>query len=248
MRARGALHVHSTLSRDGTMTIAELAHWYAAKGYQFLAMGEHAEDLNEATVEVLRQQSADHSTPQFCVIPGMEFSCSGGIHIHGIGATRLVAEKEPLAVIHEIHAQGGLAILAHPKRIRWKCPRAILLAVDGAEIWNVGYDGKYLLSPQALGGFRRMQEANPELLAVASHDFHRTASFYDVAIEMDVARLTREAFLRNLRAGRYEIRGQFFRTDPRARFSWVETVWFWLLGWQLSTLRKARSFLFQGSP
>ena len=51
MRAKGALHIHSQLSHDGTLTIAELASWYRGKGYQFLAMGEHAEDLAAAFLQ-----------------------------------------------------------------------------------------------------------------------------------------------------------------------------------------------------
>src|ERR1700722_18160063 len=72
VRVKGALHIHSQLSHDGTMTIAELASWYRGKGYQFLAMGEHAEDLNEAKVQMLVDQSNQHSNEAFRVIPGIE--------------------------------------------------------------------------------------------------------------------------------------------------------------------------------
>ena len=61
MRAKGALHIHSQLSHDGALTIAELASWYRGKGYQFLAMGEHAEDLNDAKVQTL----IDRKRPKF---------------------------------------------------------------------------------------------------------------------------------------------------------------------------------------
>lgn len=242
MRIRGALHVHSTLSRDGTMTIAELSQWYRRNGYQFLAMGEHAEDLDEAKVRELENQSIENSNHQFCVIPGIEFASNGGIHIVGIGIVRLTPEKDPLAVIEGIHEQGGLAVLAHPKRIGWECPASVLLAVDAAEIWNVGYDGKYLPSVKALSGFRRMQQTNPKLLAVASHDFHRTASFYDVAVEMDVESLTPDGILRNLRQGRYAIRSRFFRANSGARLSRMEALSLRLLSHPLSNMRKARSF------
>src|ERR1700730_5731717 len=200
---RGALHIHSKLSRDGTMTIAELARWYKRNGYQFLAMGEHAEDLDQAKVQALREQSIEHSNDAFCVIPGIEFAGNGDIHVVGIGVARLISEQNPTAIAEQIHEQGGLAILAHPKRIGWECPADVLRAVHAAEIWNVGYDGKYLPSPIALRGFRRMRQTNARLLAVVSHDFHRTASFYDVAIETDVAVLTPGEILRNLQRGCY---------------------------------------------
>src|ERR1700736_3831333 len=83
MRTKGALHIHSKLSRDGTMTIAELASWYKQNGYGFIAMGEHAEDLDEAKVEALRQQSLQHSNDEFCVVPGIEFAVTKTLHIVG---------------------------------------------------------------------------------------------------------------------------------------------------------------------
>ncbi len=247
MRIRGALHVHSKLSRDGTMTIAELVRWYTQNGYQFLAMGEHAEDLDQAKVQALREQCIENSNDTFCVIPGIEFAGNNDMHIIGIGVVRLICAKDPLTVVREIHKQGGLAVLAHPKRIGWQCPAEVLLAVDAAEIWNVGYDGKYLPSVKALGGFRRMQQINPKLLAVASHDFHRTASFYDVAIEMDVASPSPDAILRNLQQGCYGIRSRFFRCDPEARMSRMKTTSLRLLSQQLSNIRKARTVLLRWS-
>ncbi len=243
MHIKGSLHVHSTLSRDGTMTIAELVEWYCRKGYQFLALGEHAEDLDEAKVRIFNQQIAENSSPQFCVIPGIEFVCDSDIHILGVGVKHLILEKKPLAVIQEIHEQGGFAILAHPKRIKWKCPEDVLLAADAVEIWNIGYDGKYLPSPQALGAFQKMQRLNPRLFAVASHDFHRTPSFYDVAIQMDVRSLSPDTILWNLRHGCYEIRSRFFRAGPGVRLSWSKALFLRVFGQQLSNMRKARSFL-----
>ncbi|MGB2887261.1 MAG: hypothetical protein WBC04_06175 [Candidatus Acidiferrales bacterium] len=247
MRVKGALHVHSKLSRDGTMTIQELVRFYSRNGYQFLAMGEHAEDLDEAKVQALSKQSIENSNGAFCVIPGIEFA-DNPVHIVGLGAIRLTREKDPVAVAAKIREQGGLAVLAHPKRIGWKCPADVLLAVDAAEIWNVGYDGKYLPSIKALRGFRRMQQINPKLLAIASHDFHRTASFYDVAVEMDVETLTMDGILRNLRHGRYAIRSRFFRSDSGARLSRMEALSLYLLSSPLANMRKARSFFLRWSP
>jgi len=210
-------------------------------------MGEHAEDLDEAKVQALGEQSIENSNDAFCMIPGIEFAGNGDIHIVGIGVARLTCAKNPVAIAGEIHEQGGLAILAHPKRMGWECPAEVLLAVDAAEIWNVGYDGKYLPSAKALSGFRRMQQINPRLLAVAAHDFHRAASFYDVAIEMDVASLSPDAILRNLRQSRYGIRSRFFRCDPGARMSRMKAASLRLLSQQLSNIRKARTVLLRWS-
>jgi hypothetical protein len=247
MRVRGALHVHSTLSRDGTMSIGELARWYKQRAYQFLAMGEHAEDLDEAKVQQLREQSAENSHREFLIIPGIEFAVTSTIHIVGIRAVSLINDKTPVDVAQKIHEQGGFTILAHPKRMRWECPAEVCQAVNAAEIWNVGYDGKYLPSPKALSAFRRMRDSNPRLLAVASHDFHRTESFYDVAIEMDVASLSDEAILQNLREGAYSIRSRFFRSDSAAGVSWIDSFSLALVSPQLDKMRKARSLFLRWS-
>lgn len=243
MRVRGALHVHSKLSRDGTMTIAELAQWYWRRGYHFLAMGEHAEDLDTAKVQALLDQSSESSNDEFCVIPGIEFAATDLIHILGIGATNLIAKSDPQSVAREIHRQGGVAVLAHPKRMGWECPQEVLLAVDAAEIWNVGYDGKYLPASEAWRGFQRMRQSNPKLLAVASHDLHRTASFYAVAIEMVVASLSRNAILSNLQQGRYDIRSPLFRCDAKAQISKVKVASLRFLSQYLHAVRKARAVL-----
>jgi len=225
------------------MTIAELAQWYRRHGYHFLALGEHAEDLDPTKVQALLSQSNESSNHEFCVIPGIEFAATERIHILGIGATGLIGQSDPESVAREIRKQGGVAVLAHPKRTEWECPEEILLAVDAAEIWNVGYDGKYLPSPEASGEFQRMRQSNPKLLAVASHDLHRTASFYDVAIQMVVDSLSRDAILSNLQQGRYDIHSPFFRCDAKAQMSTAKITSLRFFSQYLHVARKARALL-----
>lgn len=243
MRIRGALHVHSTLSRDGTMTIAELSHYFKRKGYQFLAMGEHAEDLDDAKVQALREQSVACSDHEFVVIPGVEFAVTCDIHIVGIGVTNLIRLENPVYVAGQIRERGGMSILAHPKRFGWDCPPEVLLAVDAAEIWNIGYDGKYLPSAKALPAFERMKDANPMLLAIASLDFHRTASFYDVAIEMNTLALSPDAILQNLKRGGYRVQSAFFKCDAHGTLSRARLAFIRQASRHLERLRRMRSSL-----
>jgi hypothetical protein len=247
VHAKGALHIHSKLSRDGTLTIAELVNWYKRNGYQFLAMGEHAEDMNDEKAQTLLQQSTEHSDSTFCVIPGVEFAVTKNMHIVSIGGPELISEKDPVAIVRQIHRQGAFAVLAHPKRIGWDCPANVLLAVDAAELWNINYDGKYVPSSKSFNGFRRMQVINPKLLAVASHDFHRTASFYDVGVEMDVKSLTQNAIMDNLRRGRYTMRSRFFAAGSNGKISRVTSLFLSLISQQLARIRRARSFFLRWS-
>lgn len=243
MRVKGALHVHSTLSHDGTLTIPELAMWYKPRGYHFIAIGEHSQDLDEGKVELLKEQCAEFSGPQFLIIPGIEYSCRDGIHLFGIAATGLTRQTDPVAVVHHIHDQGAFAILVHPKRLKWNCAVDLLNTVDAVEIWNVAYDGKYLPPYQAPDAFRRMRRTNPRLLAVAGHDLHRKAAFHDVGIETQLPELSSVCVLRNLREGAYVIRSRFFRADSHAPLSWTHTVLLSFMSWHLNNLRKARDAL-----
>lgn len=240
MLIRGALHVHSDLSHDGQLPIRELAGWYGAYGYQFIALGEHAQDMDQAKVRALEERCQENSSPSFCLIPGLEFACKGGFHILGLGVTSLISSFDPAAVVDAIHQQNGYAVLAHPKRNSWKCPLHVTRAIDAAEIWNVVYDGKFLPSPQSLAGFPNLRRMNPKLLAVAGHDFHQKGGFYDVAIEMNAGSLSSDTVLRNLRNGAYWIRAPLFSCGARAEFSRFQSARLRITSWHLGKLRRLR--------
>jgi predicted metal-dependent phosphoesterase TrpH len=244
---RGALHVHSSLSHDGTLTIAELVRWYSSHGYQFIAMGEHSQDMDQAKLGALVEQSSGNSSSSFSVIPGIEFACKGGLHIVGIGMTSVFDVFEPAAVIQAIHEHNAYAILAHPDRYHWNCPLHVVREIDAVEIWNVGHDGKFLPSPQSLVGFPRLRRANPRLLAVAGHDFHKETGFYDVAIELDVSSLSAPSILQGLRLGQYIIRARLFSCNAHADLSWFQSARLRCLGWQIIRLREARDLFLRSS-
>ena len=241
MQIKGALHVHSTLSRDGTMTIGQLAELYSRRGYQFAALTEHAEDLDEGAVEMLLQGSRENSSAEFCLIPGLEFSAQSPFHILALGFTRLFPQQDRLALIEQIRSCEAVAILAHPKRTGWNCPPAILQAVDAVEIWNVGYDGKFLPSARAMREFASMRRIHPHLMAVAEHDLHRRESFYDVALQMDVSSISSGQILDNLHNGSYVIHSRFFRCVSDASISPTKATFLRAISEQLENVRRARS-------
>lgn len=246
MQIRGAMHLHSTFSNDGTLTIAELAGLFRQRGYRYIAITEHAEDLDDGKKQTLLERCRQWSRDGFCVIPGAEFTCAEQ-HILGIGAVG-ASQTDALEAIEMIHGSGGMAVLAHPSRVGWKCAARILQAVDAVEIWNVGYDGKFLPPANAFAGFAAMRQVNPGLLALAGHDLHRRESFYDVGLEMDLPSLSADSILEGLRRGRYQIGSRFVRIGSRADISPVKAKWLQLLSEQLRYLRSARSFLMELRP
>lgn len=248
MRARGALHVHSTFSHDGTLSIAELAAWYRSHGFNFVAMGEHSQDMDLAKVEGLVRECATASDSDFLMVPGIEFTCNiPGMHILGVGVTGLTPESDPIPVARHIREQGGFAVLAHPKRFGWECSEELLRLLHAAEIWNIAYDGKYLPSVEGQPAFRRMRDVNPGLLAVASHDFHRKAGFYNMHLQMDFPSLTKEAIMENLYQGEYRIRSRWFGADSNGHAQGLSSLTLALFGRPLSNLRRARNLMLRWS-
>jgi hypothetical protein len=175
------------------------------------------------------------------VIPGIEFAVTRRIHIVGIGVVSLIRLDDPAYVAGQMRQQGGMSILAHPRRLDWNCAPEVLRAVDGAEIWNIGYDGKYLPSPKALSAFEGMRQTNPKLLAIASQDFHRTDSFYNVSIEMDSPTLAPDPILQNLKRGAYQVRSAFFNCDSYGHVSAAGAALVRHVSGPLERMRKARS-------
>ena len=244
-RYKGALHIHSNLSRDGTLSIAELAQWYSSKGYQFLALTEHAEDMDRGKIETLVTDCARYSSENFCLIPGLEFACTPRLHIPAIGVVELIVEKEPVLVVEKIHENNGFAVLAHPRRLGWECPSDILKVVDAAEIWNVTSDGKFLPAPQALDAYRKMSEVNPKLLAITAHDFHRKEGYYDLALHVDLHSLGREAILEALKKGNYSICSRFFKMDAHGELLKPGKATLVFMSSRLRALRTARATIMQ---
>jgi hypothetical protein len=109
---KGQLHMHSTASFDAwnSLSPAQLALAYKAKGYQFAVMTDH--DVISYPREV--------NDESFVAIPGYESTSDTG-HITALFATRTISPNlAPQDRIDGIAAAGGIPILAHPGwRIGW---------------------------------------------------------------------------------------------------------------------------------
>jgi DNA polymerase (family X) len=87
-QVRGDLHVHTTLSGDGRSTLEEVLDAALARGYAYLAITDHAEDLaiNGATREQLRAQRTQIDAlraryPDLAILHGSELNIGrdGGV-------------------------------------------------------------------------------------------------------------------------------------------------------------------------
>jgi len=218
---KGALHLHTTLSHDGLMSLEELAAFLKGKGYDYLALTEHSYDVDKNSMRLLVEKAASLSSPDFLIIPGVEFRCDGWIDIIGYGVTDLIDDEDPAAVIDHIHDHGGIAVFAHPNVRQYPIDDSWVSKLDGCEIWNVSNEGKFLPRPGAIRKFDHLASARPGMLAFTGLDLHRTDSYCDLVVETHAASLTRDDILRALKAGDFTSRSPLFSLKASGKVSAV---------------------------
>ncbi len=227
----GVIHVHSDFSKDGLCSVAELADFARDSGFGFVALTDHAEDLSGDDVKALGRECEKSSDPSFVMIPGLEFRCSGGIHILGLGIRDHIWRRDPLEVASQIRVRGGLAILAHPGGSEDRCPRALGELLDGIEIWNAAYDGRVAPPVANIRLLENMRHFNPAIAGFGGADLHGLHLPPGVILQMQVnesARGDARMLLEHLRLGRFVIRGRFITLDAHASYSWLTRACLWM--------------------
>ena len=126
------LHIHSEHSPDGRMPLNEIVARCKAKGLNGCAVCDHDRVLTEHV-----------STPDFLLIPGVEVSTQYG-HLLGLFVSQPIETRDFEEAVQRIHAQGGIAVLAHPFEHHTDPARIepIVHLLDGVEVWNSRADRK----------------------------------------------------------------------------------------------------------
>ena len=127
------LHMHTKLS-DGFLAPAEAMARYKQAGYDAVALTDHWYYGKEQEFDGMLVLSGGEFNTR-------TFDCRQGVfHIVGVGTRyepSVTLSSSPQKIIDEIHAAGGLAILAHPA---WSLNTvehfASLSGIDATEIYN----------------------------------------------------------------------------------------------------------------
>ena len=127
------LHTHTTQS-DGALTPEQAAEHYRSAGYDAIAVTDHWRYTPSGTVGGLR------------FLSGMELNLGGGdgasgvFHIVALGCTEAPATQRGDGLqktVDDVHAAGGLAVLAHPA---WSLNRISQIrnvtGLEATEIFN----------------------------------------------------------------------------------------------------------------
>ena len=188
------LHIHSAASHDGRMTLAEIAERAKAAGLDGVAVCAHD--------AVLTQAPADLGV---LVIPGAEFSTEHG-HLLGLFLTAPIEHRSFEEAVAAIHAQGGLAVLAHPFERSRDAARLEPLAplLDGIEVFNGRADRKIHDANALAQAFAAAHDLRP----FAGSDAHLPREIGNGAVTLEAEAATLDAVKAALMTSAVTVRGR----------------------------------------
>jgi predicted metal-dependent phosphoesterase TrpH len=163
------LHVHA-FPGDGVLPAWELRKEANRRGLDVIVITNH----NQSTAASLPVGPARDELP--LVIPGQEIT-SPEFHLVAAGVRRVIDWRLPARdAITAVHAQGGIAIAAHPIPTSWRVhdPEALRI-LDGAEAMHPLGEADPAGGRELLAFYQRARERNPDLAPIGSSDFHGSA-------------------------------------------------------------------------
>jgi len=185
---KALLHAHSNYSYDGEPPLEDLAAWGASRGLSAVLLSEHTNDFDREKMSRFVAHCDALAGKQCRLVPGLEFAVRGGFHLLGFSIRAFEPIVDPVAAVRFIHEQGGLAVLAHPARYRGVWPDDAMLALlDGIEVWNARYDGRFVPSERVFAASEAVIARQPHLARYCGQDLHSTHSLRLVVVEASAA-------------------------------------------------------------
>ena len=123
------LHVHSAHSFDGLVSPRAVVERARRLGLSGMAITDHN------TIRGGEEGRKANASNDFLVIVGMEVATDIG-DVLGLFLRAPIRSRRWQECLHEIHEQGGVAILPHPCRHHPGLPIDLLESVDGIEVRN----------------------------------------------------------------------------------------------------------------
>jgi predicted metal-dependent phosphoesterase TrpH len=159
-------HVHA-YPGDGALTPSRLREQAARHGIDVITIANH----NQLHAARLLPVSDDPADP--IVILGAEIT-NPGYHLVGVGISHFVNWDQPAArAIDEVHAQGGVAIAAHPTRdYSGGWDDEAIARLDGVEAAHPALAEGDEVEGEFARFVERARALNPGIAAIGSSDFH----------------------------------------------------------------------------
>lgn len=137
------------------------------------------------------------------MLPGEEFT-GVGFHLAVVGVTSPIPWRLPAAAAAAaVHAEGGVAIAAHPSKRTWPfLDDAALKVLDGVEVAHPMLDVNDKWRGELLAFYDRATHVRPTIAAIGSTDFHHFAPLGLGRTYLLVRDATQAGVLDAIRSGR----------------------------------------------
>ena len=199
---RGILHIHSTHSYDGKLSLPELKAFLQERDITFACMSEHTDEMTATGAAAFVAECRALSDESFVFVPGFEVPYRRA-HILQFGSTNFLAQTADEACLTAWSKEAPFTVLAHPIRNNFVVDQTMAACLDGVEIWNQQYEGKQLPRTRSATLLRSLRKTNSKLLATGGIDFHRPEHFGSPVTEIEMDTLSETNILQALTAGRY---------------------------------------------
>ena len=195
------LHVHP-FPGDGVLSLSALEREAERRGLDVIGVTAHNNRFALDLAQVLPPSTSD-----VMLLPGQEVT-TPDFHLVAVGIEQVIDWRSgAAAAIQAIHAQGGVAIAAHPVPGSWRDRDPSTLALlDGAEVARPGR-AQRPDEDHYLRFFRRAQAANPGIAPIGSTDFHTAAPLGLARTYVIVEERSADGVLDAIRRGRTVARG-----------------------------------------
>jgi hypothetical protein len=202
MEITGALHLHSTHSYDGKMSLPELKVFFQKQGLSFACMSEHTDELNLTTANNFISECRALSDEQFVFVPGFEVPYKN-THVLMFGCTDFVSSFADADQLRAWSFNASLTILAHPVRNRFVVDDDLLSVLDGVEIWNQQYEGKQFPRYRSCALLDNLRQQKPQLFATGGIDLHRSEHFGSPLVSINSESIDETKIIEALQSGQY---------------------------------------------
>lgn len=197
----GALHLHSTHSYDGKLSLSEVKQLSQKNGLSFACMTEHSDTLTPETAAAFVAECCALSDDTFVFVPGFEVPYKNA-HVLHIGATDFVTAVADETSLRTWRNCTPLVILAHPVRNEFEVDDTLAECLDGVEVWNQHYDGKRAPRPRSLALLSTLRQKK-NLIATGGIDLHRAEHFGSPLMHLELTELSEASVITALKAGRF---------------------------------------------
>ncbi|MCK5591922.1 MAG: PHP domain-containing protein [Candidatus Pacebacteria bacterium] len=201
MIIKGACHLHSKYSYDGKLSLSQIKDLFSKKGLSFVCMTEHTNDLTEEKAQEFIKECRELSDEEFIFIPGFEVSY-GGAHLLMIGSDKFISQHVKEADLLKWLEDTEFVVLAHPHKNNYKINKNLKRMINGLEVWNSQYDGKFAPRFRSFIFLKKLQREN-NIRAFAGLDFHKEEHFGNPIVFVDVKTLSKIEILNAFKSGNY---------------------------------------------